>query len=357
MPAQQCTCGARYRFDDSAIGRKARCKKCGRVFTITPDAADGTIPLAADEPFGVDLASAVEQSQALPGEAPYRVSPDPASPPPSLETALPSSPPLVAEPKPSRGYSGSLLWTLLFPTSLQNLVTFCVMWGLLCVSALLLRGPGFMGMVGLLLLLGRVVIFGWYCAFRFETIIQAAAGEDDLPSLSFTEGWYDDILAPLFKWLGSWAVVFIPAVVSLIVIGMTTQLTPSDLAKQLLGGVGGILQGAGPELFVFVVLTCLALFSWPMVVLCVGLGGFETLWRLDLITVTIVKTFPVYLLTVAIVFGSTMFSGIIAASTGGVSTITIVLVIGVSLYCEIVAMRVIGLYYHHFKHRFAWDWG
>lgn len=356
MPKQHCTCGAKYRFDDSAVGRKARCKKCGRVFTITPDEADGTIPLAADEPFGVDLAAAVEQSQALKGEASYGVSPDPASPPTSLETAPSLTMPLGVEPTPSRGYSGSLLWTFLFPTSLHNLMTFCVMWGLLCVSALLLGGPGFMGMVGLLLLLGRFVIFGWYCAFRFETIAQAAAGEDDLPTLTFSEGWYDDIAAPLFKWFGSWAVVFIPAIVSLILIGMTTQLTPSDLVNQLVGGVGGILQGAGPELFIFVVLACLALLLWPMVVLCVGLGGFETLWRLDLIVVTIVRTLPVYLLTVAIVFGSTMLSGMIAASTG-VSTITTVLVIGVSLYCELVSMRAIGLYYHHFKHRFAWDWG
>ena len=29
----------------------------------------------------------------------------------------------------------------------------------------------------------------------------------------------------------------------------------------------------------------------------------------------------------------------------------------VKLYCWIVAMRCIGLYYHHFKSRFAWSWG
>ena len=29
----------------------------------------------------------------------------------------------------------------------------------------------------------------------------------------------------------------------------------------------------------------------------------------------------------------------------------------VNVYCWIVAMRCIGLYYHHFKSRFAWSWG
>ena len=42
------------------------------------------------------------------------------------------------------------------------------------------------------------------------------------------------------------------------------------------------------------------------------------------------------------------------AVSGGIASL---LVVGISLYFEIVAMRVIGLYYHHFKHRFAWDWG
>ena len=30
---------------------------------------------------------------------------------------------------------------------------------------------------------------------------------------------------------------------------------------------------------------------------------------------------------------------------------------GIAVYFEIVAMQVIGLYYHHFKDRFAWSWG
>ena len=350
MPKQQCTCGAKYRFDDSAVGRKARCKKCGRVFTITPDTTDGTIPLAADDPLGVDLAAAGEQHQALKGEASYRVSPDPASPPPSLETAPSSSPPLVDELKPSRRYLDSLLWTLLFPTSLHNLLTFCVFWGLLCVGNLILPFAGILG------LLGRLIILGWYCAFRFETITIAAAGEDDLPSLSFSEGVLDDIILPLVRWIGSWTIVFLPALVCLFILISSGLVTAGDLAEELLGGISGMTQGANPELVTFVQLVYFAQFLWPMVALCVGLGGFQTLSRFDLMVVTIVKTFPVYLLTVAMVFVAGLVSGVLNGVAGSSLSVSI-LVIGVGLYCEIVAMRFIGLYYHHFKHRFAWDWG
>ena len=38
-------------------------------------------------------------------------------------------------------------------------------------------------------------------------------------------------------------------------------------------------------------------------------------------------------------------------------TLWTVLATGVGLYFEIVALRAIGLYYHHYKDRFAWSWG
>jgi hypothetical protein len=29
---------------------------------------------------------------------------------------------------------------------------------------------------------------------------------------------------------------------------------------------------------------------------------------------------------------------------------------GIGLYLDIVLVRLVGLYYHHFKSRFAWSW-
>jgi len=45
----------------------------------------------------------------------------------------------------------------------------------------------------------------------------------------------------------------------------------------------------------------------------------------------------------------------LTASTAGVS-MRFVISIGVTVYFDIVLMRLIGLYYHHFKDRFAWSW-
>jgi len=44
------------------------------------------------------------------------------------------------------------------------------------------------------------------------------------------------------------------------------------------------------------------------------------------------------------VFGGSLFA-----------TVSILLILNVA--CWIIAMRCIGLYYHHFKERFAWSWG
>ena len=46
-------------------------------------------------------------------------------------------------------------------------------------------------------------------------------------------------------------------------------------------------------------------------------------------------------------------------SLGGLLTGTFMLTVlltGIGVYFDIVLMRLIGLYYHHFKHRFAWSW-
>ena len=45
MPTQRCECGAKYRFPESSLGKRAKCKKCGAVFKLTGKEDDGTIPI------------------------------------------------------------------------------------------------------------------------------------------------------------------------------------------------------------------------------------------------------------------------------------------------------------------------
>ena len=42
-----CECGAKYRVPDESLGKQAKCKQCGAVFTLTQE-DDGPIPLADD---------------------------------------------------------------------------------------------------------------------------------------------------------------------------------------------------------------------------------------------------------------------------------------------------------------------
>jgi hypothetical protein len=200
-----------------------------------------------------------------------------------------------------------------------------------------------------------VIILGWYCAFRFSVIVEASAGEEDLPVFNPTAGGWEGIILPLFSWIGSWAIVLLPAFATVLIAWDFGWLSVGGLAALLAGGVSGLVQGALlAKAIVFVVLTLAGLFMWPLLILCVAIGGFATLRRVDLIFATMVKTFPIYLLTVAIVFGTAFIVPALDDLPGGL--IGNVLIIGISLYAEIVALRAIGLYYHHFKHRFAWSW-
>ncbi len=49
MPTQYCQCGAKYRFPDSSIGKRAKCKKCGAVITLADEGANSPILLADDD--------------------------------------------------------------------------------------------------------------------------------------------------------------------------------------------------------------------------------------------------------------------------------------------------------------------
>lgn len=356
MPTQRCPCGAKYRFPDSALGKRAKCKKCGAVFTLEPEEDEGAIPIA--EPGIEDeFAAAAEQAAAAPAAA-ERPPPLSAAYLPSAESAGRLGPAVVEETAAPTSYARSLLATLLFPTSIRNLATFIIILGILSVGELLLPF-----VFGYLRLVGQVIIFGWYCAFRFGVVEEAAAGEKDLPTLSLAGGAFDDIVVPLLKWVGSWALVLMPAYVYLLVVVAVGAQSGTSPLPSPLGGVGGILQGVSAEFIPFVVLTCVGIFIWPMIILCVTLGGFTSLARPDLIVITLIKTFPLYLFTVAIVFGADYLKWLLTSRLGsgdgggfdGYFLLGLTSV-GVGVYFEIVALRVIGLYYHHFKHRFAWSW-
>lgn len=174
-------------------------------------------------------------------------------------------------------------------------------------------------------------------------LLSAAAGERELPELTLLEGFVETVIAPSFKFLATVAIAFSPALVYVIYAVYAGREFQEDLVFLVLSGAG--------------------VFLWPMVVLIVGLGGVSSFARPDLILVTLARTFTPYFVTCLLAAGAFAGTWWIGQQTftmrrGGSHPIALLAGLQVlELYAWVLVMRFIGLYYHHFKGRFAWSWG
>ncbi len=354
MPSFRCECGAKYKFPDSALGKKAKCKKCGVVFRLKPPDTS-TIPIADESPFAAEISSAARKA---PPPAPK---PPPNYPGLVIETAEDSktSTREATDDVPAKGYWGSIFWTLFFPSNIGNLITFLVIWFVLSLVPLFAAswiGLGFF-----------ILVSFWYIGFRFDVVQSSAGGDENLPKLGFSGDYWDELFLPALRWLGSWVVVTLPAVVYLFI---RYDASAGDVAGVLLEGIAGLILGFYDDYYLLAMLG-LGFFLWPMIILCLALEGFSAVSRVDYILATIVRSIPAYAFTVFLVF-ATMAADVYvqyvianAAAGGptsvgaglGVGLLTRIASTGVALYLEIVMLRVIGLYYHHFKDKFPWGWG
>jgi len=202
-------------------------------------------------------------------------------------------------------------------------------------------GPA--GGVALWALFGGLVVQGLLAAFYLNVIVETAGGADKLPRFSVSEFW-EDAIRPLLLFLGSMLLVMVPAVAVYV-------LAPSTTAFGL------------PRILIVV-----GLFCWPATILMVAIGdGFRSL-RPALVLRTILSAFAPYLaiwimLLLAAVptyLPELLTSGAsdelsVAAERGRVPILAQVLAArAASAYTMIVGMRLIGLYYRHFKERFPW---
>jgi len=262
-----------------------------------------------------------------------------------------------------RRYSQDLLWTVLFPTSTGNLLTFFAIWAVLSLTQFATWS------IGLFMGLFWFVLAGWYAAFRVEVLVSATVGEDELPSVAASRNLAADLVEPFLSWIASWALVMLPAAAYVAVGCSEGWLDPTDAASIVMGGVSGVLHGSTASLPGLTIFVALGLALWPMVILCIVVGGVSILYRIDLIVRTIVRTFPGYLTAMVLVGGSLCFeaflwSGGTSAPPGGrtgllgpsTKPLVFILLMGSQVYLDIVRMRIIGLYYFHFKEGFAWSW-
>jgi hypothetical protein len=321
-----CRCGARYRVSPAQTEKKLRCKKCGYSEQI---AAKGPLPLAGDEPsstapiqFPADHDVIIEES-----EPPH---PSPANRR-TFGADVASSLVLPIEPQNLPAFAICTFFNLL-ALGLVHSVTQVVMWGNISILNFVLSIVG-------------VAAFAWLFAYYMRIIAEVADDDDDLPT-TMTGSVYDVILKPFFTFLTTWFCLLLPAI-ALVYLGLYCDMYVPRLWFQ--------------ATLVF------AVAMWPMAILCVSIGGIGIFTRADLILYTVFSTFLPYtivwlllLLTGACGYG--LFRLLASEVAGRTPLLSRHFLAGLALlamattFLSIVAMRVIGLYYRHFKHRFAWSW-
>ncbi len=242
---------------------------------------------------------------------------------------------------PKRGFWADAFRSFIYPfRGVNNTVVFLIVAAITCLTIPL----GWLGCFGLV---GIFIIFGWLCSFYLSVISETAAGSEDLPGIKMEGGFLDDIIKPMFKYIGAFAVGLAPAAIlsSLLVAGVL----PASAAY--LAPVWW-LMGA------FLVPVCLLLFSFDALGMIV---------RLDLIFLTIIRTILPYLamwlMLALVLFASFVTSGAEFLTRLGLENLYIdsavlgiaglIVFTALDVYLHIVAMRIIGLYYLHFKRRFA----
>ena len=242
-------------------------------------------------------------------------------------------------------YFKACLASFAFMMEPGDLITFLIV----AVIAALQIVIGFAPLFGFI---GVFIVQGWICSFFFNVLVSAAGGQKDLPDLALTGGWVDDIIAPFFKFVGTWVLVLAPA----IAYGVWAAAAAASAAT----------AGATPPPAlapIFFVLMGLGIFLWPITVLIVALGGFSCFLRPDRIALTIARSLIPYIvvciMTAIPVVATYYIEFLLDASTAIGGNVFVMEAVSwvLTIYCWIVAMRCIGLYYHHFKSRFAWSWG
>ena len=368
MPVITCPkCQAQYKVAESAAGRRAKCKKCGQSFVI-PAPEQPAAPPETGLGRSDFEALAAGEAQAVPD--PVVATPNAATG--AARVGTPGGFGASAGPAAAgyAGYFNALGRTLTFPGQRDNLVTY--LW--VCLFLGIGTGAGFVfGMCfGWVIAL---IVAGWYMAFQFGVVLEAADGKDELPDLNYFSGLLTELLMPFLQMAAASIASLLPAIVAFIVVSVQQGRDALDVTGEALGlltGRYGVILGLGsPESQILVgALLVVGVFLWPMFILVVAVGGLPGLVRLDLIGATILRSLPAYCIVVGVVYVSQALeyvSILMLAGLGGrvllaggripLLLLLPVAIVLVRVYVSVVAMRAIGRYYHHFKQRFAWSWG
>ncbi len=357
MLVAQCpACGARYQVPDEVAGRKARCKKCSRPFTL---------PMPQPDSGRLELTPMTGASTTQTGTVVMRNRPDEAGTG-ALRRGAGTEPGQPARPgRAFPDYLVSLGRAALLGATPASIALFAVTWFILFLREILVSPwfvcPG----VGLA---GWFVLTFWYLAYQMNVVVHASSGEATIPAPTMAAGWVDDLLVPGVKmWIAD-LVAYLPALVfAAVVMGgavswrqwagqLGAAIVGTDLATpaQQQPGLGAALLAAGWLL-------------WPALIVALARGGATAALRLDRVLLMIGRAAPAYLVTVLVALTSPAAHVGLRAwllhpqPTGGpVDLVQVLLVpaavVAAEVYTALLAARAAGLFYHHFRNIFPALW-
>jgi hypothetical protein len=390
MPRVACECGATYNVAADQLGKRGRCKKCGNLFDLLEAVSrQAAPPIGLEHPRIAPPAVSTADSDSDPFAELSLLAkgagvPQPAPPalPPLPQSVRPDGalPPLAGVPLADApvlnyategvgaggawaGYWQALKRTPNIFSEMGNVVAFGIVWFMLIVQIIVQ-----FAIHPCISFLAVFIIGGWYAAFQLSVLVEAADGKDDLPEITLTGGWVDDIIVPFFKMTLASLICMAPV----IVFAVSQAMTGGDAMGTLLIAMQlaffdfePLLADPAYALPMFA-LVLAGLFLWPMLLLVAAVGGFGAMVRLDIIVESITKNILSYSVTVVIVYAVMVGMNVAwelivneVSGRGNVMNGFIVnaLLIGPNVFATIFCMRAIGFNYHFFKDRYAWSWG
>lgn len=311
MPIRyQCECGATIRLPDWSVGRRARCQTCQKTFTV---------PDGPAWPENLDVNA-------------------PPIPKPDIELVKPAPEPRLPGGRDEnqdwiqaarQPFWKDLLDSFVLCFDVGNVVSLLII-AFLHFWLVLLGFAGFLGMIG------TVLIYGYLCAFYQSIIVETASGEDKLPT-AMVNNVLDDLLVPLLRFIATWLVALLPAIVVNLAVRIWGLSVPPEL---------------GPAL---IILGCV---FWPVIILAVSIGGgFNGLWPHVIVSTALSAplAYVAICATLVVAVGLMWLPELVPATWLPASFLTLRTLNGVlTAYASIVAMRAIGLYYRHYKYKFPW---
>ncbi len=300
-----CPCGSRIRLSASVAGRKARCRKCGRVFTVP------AVPSPRFEPPPVVI----------------EIEPD--------EDDL-----TFRTVEPENHFWSDLACNFVFFVFEGNMITMFV----IAFMHFLLDCLSWMPSLffwRFAILIAQLLLAGWLCAFYLATTLHAAGGEDDLPN-SWSSDWLE-LVEMFFQFLATALIAMLPWIVLRCLQVFAGRAIPDNA---------------------FVAADIGAIVIWPAIVLTLAIGrSLGGLWPHVVLRVPLAGPIA-YLAVCVTVAAALVLTGALDVPYG-VSPAQFLAglnpwaeaAIGslLTAYAAIVSMRAVGLYYRHYKHRLPFE--